>query len=84
MSKMDADLRQRETLRKQVGGACMAQAVRTVRRDCTPQPLESFCDDVVKTAMSEGSARRVHTEKNLPMLSEWSHFTDVPGCSLRQ
>src|SRR5260370_6840310 len=62
----------------------MAQAVRTGARRFDAQPLESCCDNAVESTMSEWSARCVHTEKDLPMLSCWAHFMDVPGYGIRQ
>ena len=41
-------------------------------------------DNAVESTMSEWSARCIHTEKDLPMLSWWAHFTDVPGCGIGQ
>ena len=39
----------------------------------------------ITTARTKPSPPRcVHTEKNLPILGWWAHFTDVPGYGIRQ
>ena len=84
MPKMSADLGQGETLRKQVSSTRVAQGVRAGTRRLDAQANESCCDDAIESAMSEWPARCAHTEKNLPILGGWAHFTDVPGDGISQ